>query len=881
MQGNRALTRHALINFSLTVIFAGINPCAGVTAAAEGPPLTYAIPKEYRIALTVDPSKPRFSGHVEIDVTLERPLRLIRINGRELAVSHVSVRQGASSVEGTYSEVDEAGDAEIRFPRLLSKGAATLSFDYDAPFQDVRAGLFRGKVDGQWFALSYLVPTNARRAFPSFDHINLKVPYDVTLIAPAGVMAISNMPELSERPENGWVRHVFAKSPPLPTYLVGFSVGPFASLQGTIAHTAERSRPIPLRVLLPRAEIGEAKFALDNTAKIVQLLEDFYGLPYPFPKLDMIGLPLMKGGMENAGAPIFGDDVLVPGDHASPAQYHFFGMEVSHELAHQWFGDMVTPIWWSDIWIKESFAQETASIIASEWRPDLDFTTRLRMDAFAQMDQDALPGQPALHNDLSEREALSAYTFAYGKGPQVLAMAEHYLGRKRYQQGIHNFLVAHAYGSATAQDFYEALGAAGGDARISTALQSFIDQPGVPLLSLQRTGHILRITQNRYAPIGVSVPAEQWTIPFCYRQGSAKVCRLLTEKTTQITLPNDGPVMPNVDGVGYYRFEMRNSDWSALIAAAPRFSGGESLAVSDSLWAAFAAGHLAPSRLVDDMSALSSSPIPDVALDGGRKWMDLRDRGFVAHAAAPGYRAILATAYGSRLRGMGFDPRSGAYGQEDTARQQLRAGLVNIMALGAGDPEVVSALQQATDRFLAGDEAALDAAFRQTAFTLRARTGGRAGAKALLERAITSSDDTVRPMIVVALGSSADPEIARWLLRRLGSTGLRVTEEADLVMTMFRYAKTQEVALDWLEANYSRISSTGIALMFYPGMGARLCSEADAVRFDRVMHAKAIQNGEVRDLNGTIEEIRSCDKLRTAKEPEITATLLREIESPR
>ena len=873
------MARHAHIGFSLGVIIAAINLCAGAAAVAEGgPPATDAIPKDYRIDLTVDPSKPRFSGHVEIDVNLERPLQVIRINGRKLSVSHVSIRQGTSSVEGTYSELDEAGEAQIQLPRLLAKGAATVSLDYDAPFQEVRTGLFHGQVAGQWFVLSYFVPTNARRAFPSFDHINLKVPYMVTLIAPAGMMAVSNMPELSQSAENGWVRHVFAKTPPLPTYLVGFSVGPFAALEGMIAPTAERSRPIPLRVLLPPAEIGQGKFALDNTAKIIQLLEDFYGVPYPFPKLDQIGLPLMKGGMENAGAPIFGDDILTPGDHASPAQYHFFGSIVSHELSHQWFGNMVTPTWWNDIWIKESFAQETGSIIASEWRPDLDFTTSLRKGAFSEMDQDALPGQLALHKDISEREASSAYQFAYGKGSQVLAMADGYLGPKRYRQGVHHFLVAHAYGSASTRDLYDALALAGGDARFSTALQSFTDQPGVPLLSLQRTGRNLRITQSRYTPIGLSVAPEQWTIPFCYRQGAAKTCQLLAEKTTQIRLSNDTPLMPNADGVGYYRFEMPDADWSALVTAASRFPGGESLAVSDSLWAAFAAGRVAPSRLIDAMNALSSNPIPDAALDGGQRWMDLRDRGFLADAAVPGYRTILATAYGLHLRGIGFDPRSGAYAQEDTVRQRLRASLVNIMALGAGDPEVVSALQHTTDLFLAGDEAALDTAFRQTAFTLRARTGGRVGAEALLQKAI-ASDGTVRPMIVLALASSDDPEVARSLLPRIGSIGLRVPEEADLVTILFRYARTQEVALDWLQANYDRVSSTDIGLMFQPGMGARLCSEADAARFDKVMRAHAIRDGQAGTLDGTLEEIRSCETLRTAKESDITAALLREFES--
>jgi aminopeptidase N len=873
MQWHAALARHARTSFRLGVVCVGISLCAGVTAAAEGPAATDAIPKEYRIALTVDPSKPGFSGHVEIDVNLPKPLQLIRINGRKLAVSHVAIRQGTSSVEGTYSEVDEAGEAQIELPRFLSKGAATVSFDYDAPFQEVRAGLFRGNVAGQWFVLSYFVPTNARRAFPSFDHINLKVPYTVTLIAPAGMLAVSNMPEVSQQPENDSVRHVFAKSPPLPTYLVGFSVGPFASLDGTIAPTAARSRPIPLRVLLPPAQIGQAKFALDNTARIIRLLEDLYGLAYPFPKLDMIGLPLMKGGMENAGAPIFGDDILTPGDHASPAQYRFFGSLVAHELSHQWFGNMVTPTWWNDIWIKESFAQETGSIIASEWQPDLDFTTSLRKSAFTEMEEDALPGQLTLHKDLREREAASAYQFAYGKGSQVLAMADGYLGRKRYRQGVHHFLATHAYGSATTHDLYDALAAAGADARFSTALQSFTDQPGVPLLSLLRTGRTLRITQSRYTPIGMSVPPQQWTIPFCYRQGAAKTCKLLTEQTTQITLANDSPVMPNADGVGYYRFEMSDADWSALIAAASQFPGGESLAVSDSLWAAFAAGHVAPSRLVDAMDTLSSNPIPDAALDGGQRWLNLRDRGLVADTAAPGYRAMLATAYGRHLREIGFDPRSGAYGQDDIVRQRLRAGLVNIMALGAGDPEVVAALQHATDRFLAGDETALGTAFRLTAFTLRARTGGPAGAESLLKRAIASSDGSVRPAIVVALGSSDDPEVARALLSRIGNTGLRVPDEADLFLTMFRYARTQEVALAWLEANYERLSSTDMGVMLEPGMGARLCSQGDAARFDKVMRAHAIRTGKAGTLDGTLEAIRSCDRLKAAKQSDISATL--------
>ena len=845
-----------------------------VATATPGPPVTNETPLGYRIDLTIDPAEPRFTGHVEVDFKLKQQSRLIHLDGRGLNVTHAEVHTGGKVVSATYRQIDSAGHAEVAPAATVPAGSATLVFDYDAPMEEGPSALFHAEVNGEWFAWSELEGTDARRVFPSFDQLNFKTPFTVSLTVPHDMTALSAMPEVEHHRIGNRVRHVFAPSPPLPTYLVSFAVGPFVSVTGAVPPNAERKDPLPLRVFAPRGEAPKLDYTLTQSAAIIGLLEEQFGVPFPYPKIDQIGSPLMKGGMENAGAVVYGDDQLFPGDKGSLRQQRTFGILVSHELAHQWFGDFVTPLWWDDIWLKEGFATWAAQTITPRWQHGYVASESQFLQVFGDMDMDALPGQKAMRQPVDEAQSKLGYYFSYGKTSQILSMVEAYIGSERFRAGVHAFLTAHANASATASDFFSALGDAAGSPAVTKAMHTFTDQPGVPLLDIRREGKTMVVKQSRYAPIGITVKPELWTIPFCYRVGGDRHCTLLDKETTKIELKHSAPVMPNADGNGYYRFNLTDDEWTRLIAEGERLPLAEGMVLDDSLWSAFRSGHVSATSLVSALHRLAANPRPEIALDGANRWMQLDDLGFIPREVLPAYRTMLAGTYAPMLANLGFDPATGRYDQEDGVRRQLRADLVNVLALGARQADVVASLNQATDRFLAGDAKALDPAFLTVAFKARVRSGGQAAAEALLAKAVADQDGIIHTMAIMALGASDDPGVAAWLIGTLGHSGLRLFDEMDLVQAMLRYAATQDLALDWLRANYARIAAMHIGRSWGPYLAADICSTGGAAEIERLMRPTApIDTSEGFTLDRVLETIEACTALRTARSGDIAQAL--------
>ena len=323
---------------------------AGVVALAtvpQGKLTDAARPRAYRLDLTVDPSREDFSGHVEIDATLTAPSIFVDLHGRDLAMTRATASVGGQTFIGKWFQVEDSGVARLVFDQPLPAGAVTFSFDYRAPFGNGPAGMFHVKVGDDWYSWTQFESIDARAAFPSFDEPGFKVPFTVTLRTLPGQMAVSNTPELSNTPEGGLAVHRFAETLPLPTYLVAMMVGPFVSVEGTVPPTPQRAKPLPVRIVTTKQNAGKIAFALEGTKGIVAHLESYFNQPFPYPKLDQITSPIMPGAMENAGADLYADPILVLDDQASTSHKRTFGMVVSHELAHQWFGDLVTPAWWS------------------------------------------------------------------------------------------------------------------------------------------------------------------------------------------------------------------------------------------------------------------------------------------------------------------------------------------------------------------------------------------------------------------------------------------------------------------------------------------------------------------------------------------------------
>jgi len=843
------------------------------------------VPAAYRLDLTVDPGKERFSGHVEIDATLKKPGRFVWMHGRDLKVASVTAAAGGKVLAGTFTQTDPTGVALLAFSEALPAGPVTFAFDYEAGFNQSPAGLFRVKVGDDWYSWSQFESTDARAAFPSFDEPGFKTPWQVTLRTPAGLKAISNAPETGSETRDGVTVHTFAPTLPLPSYLVAMMVGPFVTVEGTVPATPQRSVPLPIRVVSTQQNAASLGFALEGTKGIVTHLESYFGQPFPYPKLDQITSPIMPGAMENAGADLYEDSLLVLDDQASTEQKRNFGMVVSHELAHQWFGDLVTPAWWDDIWLNESFANWMGYRIGNEWRPDLNIGAGALAEGFGAMGTDSLLAGRPIHQPIVKTSQIDAAfdSITYGKGGHVVAMIAAFMGDNRFRDGVRGYMAAHKYGNATSEDFFKAMADAAGDPRILPAMQSFTDQQGVPLVTFARAGNSKAaagqwtVTQSRYVRLGTQAPATRWGIPLCVRQGGARECTLLTDVSTPLTVQGSGPLVPNAGGTGYYRFELPAKDWDALIAATPKLPAGEALAVSDSLTASFYAGRASPAQVIAGTRALAANPDSYANGDATGLLQSMVRRGVIGAAALPKFEALVAQIYAPRLKALAFDPRAGAHGADDAEKQQNRTQLVGLLASVAKDKPLRAKLAAAVDAYLAGDAKALDSAYFGVAFDAWLATKKLAGAQLLVDQALASEDPVFRPAALGAVAGSGDLPTAQWLLNTPRDPRLRLSEWQNFIRGVVAEPATRDWGFDWLKQHLDGLLGGNGGIFFSSRLPAILnsfCSVAAADDLEALRPKFAATSGTL-ELERTIERVRSCGKLKEARGAEMTAALQR------
>ena len=880
--------RSLLLACSALSLFAAAPARAAPTDAPPPVPLgkltDAVIPSAYRLDLTIDPAKPRFSGHVEIDAALQAPSRFIYLHGRNLAMHGITASIGGRRYAGQWQQVDPTGVALLTFAEPLPAGPVTFRFDYDAAFMDGPAGLFHVKVGEQWYGWSQFESIDARAAYPGFDQPGYKQPFTVTLRTPPGLMAVSNAPEAGVTQEGGMDVHRFAPTLPLPTYLLAMMVGPFASASGTLPPTPEQPAPLPLRIDSTQQNAGKLAFALANTKPIIADLEAYFGQSFPYPKLDELTAPIMPGAMENAGADLYEDSLLVLDDNADTQQKREFGMVVSHELSHQWFGDLVTPAWWDDIWLNESFANWMGYRIGNEWRPDLNIGAGAVAEGFSAMGTDALLAGRPIHQPITRNSQIDAAfdTITYGKGGQVVAMIAGFVGDTKFRGGVRAYMAAHRYGNATSAQFFQAMAETSGDPRILPAMQSFTDQQGVPLLTFTGSGEQYTVTQSRYARLGTTPPDTQWGVPMCLRSlaepRSARSCKLLDAPAMPVVLAAAGPFIPNAGGTGYYRFELPAADWNRLVAASASLPGGEALALADSLRASFMAGRAHAAQMAELARVMIANPdsYASAAALGGLEALD--SWGMLDAPAMAAYRRFVGALYRPQLAAFGLDPRAQAYAGEAAERSQRRQQLVAKLVDTARDPGVRQQLADAASAWLSGKQAALDPSWYGEAFDVALDTGGLPVAHALLERALGSQDPLLRPALLGALGHSGKPAIAAWLLNDVHDPRLRSSERLQLVAGVTVTEKTRELGYAYLHDHLDSLLAGGAGVFYssrLPQVLAGFCSveRADAIAKD--FGAKLAGKSSELELARTVERVRDCGILKQARAAEASAEIAR------
>ena len=483
-----------------------------------------ATPRRYEIELTVDPDLERFTGEVKIELEMKRESSLIWLNAEQLQISSAVLVADKRSYPARAELVGNDFVA-LHFAEPLPMGAAIVTLKYSGKLAgNETEGIFRQKEGGDWYALTQFEAISARRAFPCFDEPHWKTPWQLALTVKPGDFAFSNTPVLEERATaDGMKRVLFAETAPLPTYLVAFGVGPFDVLDGGVAGM----RTTPLRYITPKGRAHEARYAKQATPKMLEALEKYFGIPYPYQKLDSMVVPVTVGfgAMENVGLITYSSRLLLATPEHETDQFKQDYLAVgTHEIAHQWFGDLVTAAWWDDIWLNESFATWLSDKVVDQLHPEWQWSVAKVQGRRRAMDTDRLKSTRTVRQEVKSRDDLgNAFDrITYDKGGAVLTMYESWLGETAFRDGVRRYLKQHEWGNATAQDFFAALAVA--DPQVAEGFASFVGQPGLPLVdfeldcSTRRPAVVLR--QQRFLPARpdtLPAGAQRWAVPACLR----------------------------------------------------------------------------------------------------------------------------------------------------------------------------------------------------------------------------------------------------------------------------------------------------------------------------------------------------------------------------
>jgi aminopeptidase N len=523
--------RHAL-RLAGAMAFASFSFLSSAQSEAPGFRLgDVAAPVSYRAQLAIDPREAEFTGEVRIELKFSRATPRLWLNATNLTIESAEFTQGGRKIEVTAKAV---GEDHVSFDAKgdpFVAGPATAAIRYRGRIDPVGTeGLFRQQDNGDWYVFSQFEATSARLAIPCFDEPGWKTPWRIVIDAPSGNEVVSNTPEImaSDAPGRaGWTRHDFATTKPLPSYLIAFAVGPFDVVDGGTAGVNKT----PLRYYAPKGRGAEARFVKESTPKLLELLEQYFGIPYPFEKLDAVAVPQTVGfgAMENVGMITYATNLLLATPREETGRFRqVYAYVASHEIAHMWFGNLVTLAWWDDVWLNEAFATWIETKIIAGYRAEWDNGTNVGRARDQAIHADRLASARRIHNPVVVKSDVeNAFdSITYEKGMAVLSMFEAWFGPDKFREGVRLFMKRHEYGSATSADFARALSEASGRGETATkAFAAFIEQPGIPLIDVSmkcgRGSAAIEVSQRRFRPVGSAAAEIQWTTPVCFRYPGA------------------------------------------------------------------------------------------------------------------------------------------------------------------------------------------------------------------------------------------------------------------------------------------------------------------------------------------------------------------------
>jgi len=847
-------------------------------ASAQRLPKT-ATPENYKLTFTPDLDSAKFEGDETITVRVLKPTSEITLHAVDIDFHEVTITSGGTSQKAKVTPQKENEMVVLAVEKPLAAGSASIHITYTGILNNEMRGLYLGKDDqGRKYAASQFESTDARRAYPSFDEPEYKATFDITAVADKGQVAISNYKVASDTPGPGDKHTVkFATTAKMSSYLAALVVGNFEYVEGSVDG-------IPIRVYSTPGKKEMGKFALDSAEHIVSYMDKYFGMKYPYGKLDLVGLPdFSAGAMENVGCITFREVILLFDEKEGSVDLKkTIASVTSHEIAHMWFGDMVTMKWWDDVWLNEGFATWMANKPLEKWKPEWNFALDDVSGTGGTLNVDALDSTRPIHQ-AAETPAQIQELFdgiAYGKAASVLRMLEAYLGEETFRAGVNAYLKQHQYANATAEDFWSAQ-AQTSKKPVDKIMPTWVKQAGEPIVNVkaQCSGNStsVAVSQQRYYfdRTKFESPNDQlWQIPICMKGSAtgngAPKCELMTKKEETFTLPGcSNWVLANAGASGYYRQGYQPEAVRALATdAETRLTPSERIALQNDIWASVRVGR----EPVGDYLAFAQGVQSDrnrAVLEDVLGRLNYIGQYVVNDSDRDSFRAWMRAYLAPIMKEVGWEPKAG----ESDEQRTLRSRVFTSLGQDGRDPEALANGRRIAEKALA-DPSSVDGQLAGAAFSVAAVNGDAEFFDKLMAGLKNPKSPEQYYQYFYTLPQFTDQKLLQRTLDYGVSPDVRSQDALGLVTNVLGNPDGEKLAWDFIRQHWAEIEKAGgpFASAQVVNATSGFCDAGMRDQVTEFFSAHRIAAAE-RTYKQSIERINNCIDLRSQQQTQLASWL--------
>jgi aminopeptidase N len=795
-----------LYSVTLSAIMSAENPFSFNETPGKLP--KHVVPAEYSIRIVPNISQLTFTGTETVKLQVHRPIHELVLNALELEITEASL-DGKSFPKSAIKIDKEKELLALTLQSELAPGDHTLALSFSGKINQQGQGLFYMRYQEQGSGATKVMlgtqfeATDARRFFPCWDEPVFRARFQLTVVVPENWLAVSNMPIESEKKIGGGKELHFAATPPMSSYLNVFVAGELDLIESRVG-------PTRIRVIATKGKAEMGRYALETTAQILQYYNDYFGVPYPLPKLDQIALPGGFGGaMENWGGITYYESALLfdPKNSSVETKQNIYEV-IAHETAHMWFGDLVTMAWWDNLWLNEGFASWMGTKCTAHFNPQWevwlrrnlprDPTRRVGIAKEQAMEGDARSTTHPIQQPIAtEAEANSAFDdITYKKGQSFLRMLESFLGEDIFRDGIRRYIAAHKFLNSTTADLWNALSEAS-KKPVGEIAAGWTVQPGFPVVKVKReAGGKARFTQERFTVNFKNVPPREWKIPLTYAViGEAPATLLMTSETDILqNIPADRALKLNVNGAGNYRVEYDEASWNLLLEILAKLNVEDRVNLLTDAWALVQADRAPVSLYFGLVEKLPAS----ADLAEREQIINVLDfingllRGSPDHEKFQDYaRSVLRPTFEMQ----GWESKEG----EPPAAANLRASLIS--ALGdLNDPEIIAGCRERFKKYLA-NPGSLPPDLRSSVFSVVGRYADEKTWTKLHELGLKTTSIEEKQNYYEALACATDPKLVKKTLAIALTDELPTSRATFLVSKVARDTGHPDIAWDFARAN--------------------------------------------------------------------------------